>query len=43
MRVVRVGLVFAAVLGMGGAVAAQSTTGTISGRVIDAQALAVPA
>ena len=42
MRVVRVGLVFAAVLGLAGAVAAQSTTGTISGRVIDAQDLAVP-
>lgn len=42
MNVTRVGLVFAMLLATAGAAAAQSTTGTISGRVVDPQGLPVP-
>lgn len=43
MRAMRLVIVtVAAVLALAGATAAQSTTGTISGRVVDAQGLAVP-
>ena len=43
MRVIRLAtLVVAAILAMAGAVDAQSTTGTISGQVVDGQGLAVP-
>ncbi|MBM3818765.1 MAG: carboxypeptidase regulatory-like domain-containing protein [Acidimicrobiia bacterium] len=38
----KLGVVCALVLALAGAVAAQSTTGTISGRVVDAQGLPVP-
>ncbi len=42
MPFMRVGLCFAVLLAIASAAAAQSTTGTISGRVVDAQSLPIP-
>ena len=42
MPFMRVGLCFAVLLAIAGTATAQSTTGTISGRVVDAQGLPVP-
>ena len=42
MRFIRVALCVAVTLMMSGAASAQSTTGTISGRVVDSQGLAIP-